>query len=270
MSNFLPPPVGLASAQLTPDLAFAKLRLFQKRSSPKKFMADFKFSCPHCQQHIQADEGYAGMQINCPACHGSLTVPAPATGPATAAPPVRLTIRGSTAAPAAAEAPPPLHQPPSAGTNACPSCGNALARGAVLCTKCGYNLVTRQRTVAGRPAAPGKPQVRSGEPPWYATPWPYLGLVVVLLGVFYALGRQNPAMMLGFVAVTVLYVLTVHIMVLVAAFRESVGTGFLALCIPIYAIYFVFKISENDTLKVLYGFAVVLNIGLRFIGKFAE
>ena len=37
-------------------------------------MADIKFSCPHCQQHIQAESGYAGLQINCPACQGSLLV----------------------------------------------------------------------------------------------------------------------------------------------------------------------------------------------------
>src|SRR5437867_1326190 len=38
-------------------------------------MSDIKFSCPSCQQRIQAEEGYAGMQINCPACNSPLTVP---------------------------------------------------------------------------------------------------------------------------------------------------------------------------------------------------
>ena len=58
-----------------------------------------------------------------------------------------------------------------------------------------------------------------------------------------------------------------HIIVVVAAFRESAGTGFLTLCVPFYALYFVFKMSDNDTLKVLYSVAVLINLVLRFIPK---
>ena len=39
-------------------------------------MAEFKFSCPHCDQHILVDEGYAGVQINCPSCQELIVVPA--------------------------------------------------------------------------------------------------------------------------------------------------------------------------------------------------
>lgn len=229
-------------------------------------MADMKFSCPHCQQHISADAGYAGLQINCPSCNGSLMVPAdPAVAVVESAPapaPGRLSIRST--APAAAP-PPATGAAPAAAGSGCPSCGSALARGAVLCTQCGYNLVTRQRTVAGRPAALGKPSASSGEAPWYLTPWPYVGVVVLLLGIFYLLSRSNPVMMLPFLGVAVLYMLTVHIIVIVAAFKESVTTGLLTLCIPIYALYFVFKVNENDSLKILYGIAILLNIALRFL-----
>jgi DNA-directed RNA polymerase subunit RPC12/RpoP len=244
-------------------------------------MAEMKFECPHCQQHIQADDGYAGMQINCPACNGALMVPGslPAPAPAAAPPPAlsaqppvpsRLSIRVTTPASAPAEAPAAPAPQTGSTAGACPSCGSALPRGAVLCTHCGYNLVTRQRTVAGKPAALGRPKAPSGEAPWYLTPWPYVGVVVLLLGTFYLLGRSHPPMMLAFVGLTVLYVLTTHILVLVAAFRESVGTGFLSLCIPFYALYFVFKVSESDTLKVLYGCAILLNIALRVVGAMAE
>jgi Zn finger protein HypA/HybF involved in hydrogenase expression len=34
-------------------------------------MPDIKFACPHCQQHIQAPEGYAGREIACPSCGGA-------------------------------------------------------------------------------------------------------------------------------------------------------------------------------------------------------
>ena len=220
-------------------------------------MADIKFSCPHCQQHIQAEQGYVGTQISCPACNGSMMVPGDATAPS----PVPLSAQ--THAP-----PPPPPEPvaaPRAGSSGCPSCGNALPRGAVLCTQCGYNLITKKRIVAGKPAALGKPKTDQWEVPWYKTAYPYIGLVVVILGILYFLGRENPAMKLAFLGVAGLYVLTAHIIVVVAAFKEGVGTGFLTLCIPFFALYFVFKTSESDMLKLLYGFAVLINIALKFI-----
>lgn len=131
-------------------------------------MANVKFACPHCQQHIEADAGYAGMQIGCPACQGNFVVPG------TPAPP-----------PAAAPAPAAVQAPAATAASGCPSCGGALARGAVICTGCGYNLATRQRTVAGRPAPMGKPGAPQWETPWYKTAYPYLGAVFLILGVLY-------------------------------------------------------------------------------------
>jgi len=119
--------------------------------------------------------------------------------------------------------------------------------------------------VAGKQAALGKPRTQSGEAPWYLTPWPYLGGVVLLVGLFYLLGRQNPVMYLGIAAVLVLYMVTTSILVLVAAFKESVGTGFLTLCVPFYAFYFVFKVSDNDTLKILYGFNILIGVSVRVL-----
>jgi len=224
-------------------------------------MADIKFSCPHCQQHIQAEDSYGGTQIACPSCNGGLIIPgAPAA-------PTRVSLRVSAeTAPAQTQA--SVSAPTSdAAASVCPSCSAALPRGAILCINCGYNLKTGQRMVAGRPAAPGKPSSDQWETPWYKTAYPYVGLLVVALGLFYLLGRGNPAMMLAFVGTAVLYSLTIHIIVIVAAFRESAGTGFLTLCIPFYAIYFVFKVSDNDTLKILYGVAVLVELSLGLIDK---
>ncbi len=223
-------------------------------------MADIKFSCPHCQQHIQAEQAYAGMQINCPACNGTMMVPGQRAAPA----PIPVSFQQAAAPPPPPSTPEPASAP-RPGTAACPSCGNALPRGAVLCTQCGYNLVTRQRTVAGRPAALGKPAKVQYESAWYQTAYPYIGLVVVVLAILYYLGRENPAMNQAFVGFALLYVLTVHIIVVVAAFRESVGTGFLTLCIPFYALYFVFKVSDSDALKLLYSTAIVVNLTVRFL-----
>jgi len=70
-------------------------------------MAEFKFSCPQCGQHIQCDTGYVGAQINCPACQQSIVVPqaphsaaAPPAMPAPPPVPVGLATRQSTMTPA--------------------------------------------------------------------------------------------------------------------------------------------------------------------------
>jgi hypothetical protein len=39
-------------------------------------MADIKFSCPHCNQHITCDELWGGHQLQCPGCQGGIIVPA--------------------------------------------------------------------------------------------------------------------------------------------------------------------------------------------------
>jgi len=192
------------------------------------------------------------MQINCPACHRVFVVPGTVAPAATRAP---------------AAAPPPVPAPLQAAptSSACPSCGAVLGRGTVLCTHCGYNLVTRQRVAAGRPAAPGKPGAPQHGAAWYKTPYPYVGALAVILGALYYFGQGNPVLMLAFLGVAALYTLGVHIVVVVVAFKDGIGTGFLTLCIPFYALYFVFKVHENDTLKVLYAVAILINIILRFI-----
>ncbi|MEY4384749.1 MAG: hypothetical protein RLY20_32 [Verrucomicrobiota bacterium] len=227
-------------------------------------MAEFKFACPHCQQHIAATEAYCGLQIQCPSCNGNLIVPgtpaAPAPAPS-APPPVPAPQPGGMriARPSEPAAPPAQTGP------ACPSCRTPMPRGAVLCTSCGYNTVTRQRVRTGSAAAA---IASSGEAKWYQTPWPYIGLTVVLIGLFYALGKVNPAFYLGIAGTLGIYFLVVEILMLISAFKEGVGTGLLCLCIPIYALYYVFKVSENDTLKILYGFNVIIWIALKFIGAF--
>src|SRR5437588_9001027 len=36
-----------------------------------------KFSCPHCGQSIEADEGWVGHSVDCPSCGQSFVVRAP-------------------------------------------------------------------------------------------------------------------------------------------------------------------------------------------------
>ena len=209
---------------------------------PENLMADLKFACPHCQQHIQAPEGYAGMQISCPTCHGVLLVPEP-----TPLPPSR-----------GASLPVP---PPPARSAVCPSCEQPLPRGAMLCLNCGYNTITRQRTLPGRAAIPAQRRDASREPPWYLTPYPYVGALLVVLALLYYLGRENRQFMLAFMGIAGLYYLATHILIAVYAFRhEGITYGLVTLCIPFVAFYYVLRVCDNDTLRVLYGLAVAIFI----------
>ena len=64
-------------------------------------MAEFKFSCPHCDQHILVDAGYAGVQINCPACLKLITVPEAPGAAQPPPPPVPAAQRPAARSPAA-------------------------------------------------------------------------------------------------------------------------------------------------------------------------
>jgi hypothetical protein len=38
-------------------------------------MSEFKFECPHCQQHLACDEQFSGRQIQCPGCNHLIRIP---------------------------------------------------------------------------------------------------------------------------------------------------------------------------------------------------
>jgi outer membrane lipoprotein-sorting protein len=103
-------------------------------------MADFKFSCPGCGQHIQCDTGYAGAQINCPSCQKTIVVPqAPRSAAAPTAPPQAPRPAAAPAAPYIAP-PPPV---PPAVTN--------------LATKQNTMIPPPGKRFAGAPSLTGAP-----------------------------------------------------------------------------------------------------------------
>jgi hypothetical protein len=98
-------------------------------------MAELKFSCPHCGQHIQCDELWGGHQIQCPACHGDLTVPAQVSAPTPmAAPPPAPPARPSSQ-PAAPRRP---LAPPQTGKMGRPLKVALIAVVAIVCGVGGY------------------------------------------------------------------------------------------------------------------------------------
>ncbi len=127
-------------------------------------MAEIKFSCPSCNQHIKCDELWVGHQIQCPACQNNLTVPQVQAAPAPAPKPVVRTVahqpHGS-----AAQGPPP---PPSGQSKLAlgrPNQGEAAETGA----KSGpvfRNYMAGQKKKSGGPMK-----------------WVGIGAAVVVLGV---------------------------------------------------------------------------------------
>ncbi len=88
---------------------------------------------------------------------------------------------------------------------------------------------------------------------------------MVLLVATYFMAPGNPVMALAFLALLLLYLVGIYITTAVFAFiDDGAGKGFLCLCIGIYAVYYVTKISERSYLKVLYGIAAVLGLAARF------
>ena len=88
-------------------------------------MPDIKFSCPHCDQHLEAPDDMGGEQIECPSCRMMIGIPE-----------ATVTKRLARKKPQAA-----LSTPRALGL-ICPNCNAELPVGAVLCVQCGHDLRT--------------------------------------------------------------------------------------------------------------------------------
>ena len=74
-------------------------------------MSEFKFTCPNCDQHIAADEGWSGAHIQCPKCQSQIVVPRMAVAALATAPPSPAISAPASPTPAPA---PPLAPPVAA------------------------------------------------------------------------------------------------------------------------------------------------------------
>ena len=46
-----------------------------KTIKSRKAISEILIDCPHCEQRMQGEDGYRGMQINCPSCNNLFLVP---------------------------------------------------------------------------------------------------------------------------------------------------------------------------------------------------
>ena len=93
-------------------------------------MADIRFKCSGCDQVLEAPEDMAGVEIACPSCNANLTIPVP-SAPEKQAPVADVQSPLARAIDEAVSA-------DEAGTK-CPSCGEKMESGSVLCLGCGFH-----------------------------------------------------------------------------------------------------------------------------------
>jgi len=173
-----------------------------------------KFSCPYCEQHIEADSSFAGTQIACPSCQENFMVALSQTDVA----PAKIMSDDVTKRP----------------TDGCPSCGVALPRGAVICTNCGLNKATGKQMVKGRPRLPNNPAI---ELIWYRTAYPYIGAVLVILGILALLGRSNKDIDFAAILLLLIYLFAVRIILIREAYEWGLFHAFLIFFIPSYVVF---------------------------------
>jgi hypothetical protein len=135
-------------------------------------MSEFKFSCPNCQQNIQATSEYSGHEINCPSCQTLLVVPPAPDAPAAPAPSgSRLTKAASTphaqpsaSATAAASfyaAKPARKKKPKAGLIV----GLSLGAAAVVAAICFWPQLMKKVSHEGQAAAAAEQAATNAPPP---------------------------------------------------------------------------------------------------------
>ncbi len=136
-------------------------------------------------------------------------------------------------------------------SQSCLSCGYPLAAGAVICTRCGFNVQSGRalKVKVKKEKAPREGSM-FGETATALLRSPFvvsmmvLAILATLLVIVYASG--SPAAALAFVGFATLFLFTSYIVVLVVAFIEGFVQGLLTLCIPAYVFYFVFFVTDNQ------------------------
>jgi len=97
-------------------------------------MSEYTFTCPHCNQHLEASQEVLGQTVQCPSCKGQITIPKPVAQPQV----VRIA------------APPPMPRGPEI-PQTCLLCGRGkhmndvrTLYGHLVCKKCYYSFANRR------------------------------------------------------------------------------------------------------------------------------
>ena len=145
----------------------------------------------------------------------------------------------------------------------CTSCGNPMADSDVICMNCGFNTKSGLAMPVKVKKAPRDGSSTSEKATaMLRSPFIVSMAIMVIIGtllvIVYASGSVEVALALAlFVSV---FLIATTIFVLVLAFMEGVGQGFLTLCIPFYIIYFVFFVTDNQWARWLFVVSLVIRV----------
>ena len=205
-------------------------------------MSDFKFSCPHCDQHIACDQSYYGVQINCPTCSASIKVPmgykpAPSPSSNVAGPtlaqsaPVRTALRG--ALPMGFQR--KLHSPSTPRGKSGFTTGRAPVSS--------MDAISKDKSMSFREKLSAK--FGAPQPKWF---WGVAGLLFLLSLV--GLAEPSGIAFLVFFIILFLLGLAIWLMHAVDAFRNSsLRRGLFVLLLPGYLGRYVHKHCTNLLLR---------------------
>ncbi len=151
----------------------------------------------------------------------------------------------------------PLSATAAAASVMCPGCGSTLPPGARICVSCGLDIATgkkKKMAKARKAKAKGGGSASSGEG-IVSQSW-FLGACATVFFVVFALiARGNPDMEVAYSGVAMLFAAGIGIWVLISAFGESTTHGILCLCLPIYSLYYVLAVNNDNRLKLAYAAA---------------
>lgn len=208
-------------------------------------------------------------RYTCKACFDAMTQKAAAPKPAARVAPKPVPV--ADAADDAAVMAALLESAPPALTETCPSCGNGMAGGTVICTICGYNKETGK--AVGVKVLKAPKEKRAGGPRISLSMSPMMTFLICL-GVFGApavLLISAPDLLLPAQAVSALFGLCVGVWTLVQGFRTAVVTGVILLVtaliplVNLYWLYFVFSVNDNGHLKAAWGASLISGVVMVFL-----
>lgn len=156
----------------------------------------------------------------------------------------------------------PAQQQQAGPMRTCLNCKQPMSADAVVCMQCGYNAQTgrkmKTRTIKTR-------QPKEKKESRLAQSGAQGALVAFVLGTIVAVGLtvgawNNVNMLMVAGGVLGLFSFVSGIAIIVTAFMDSIAQGFLTMCIPFYAIYWVFFRSENFGIMALFGLNIVVTV----------
>ncbi len=124
--------------------------------------------------------------------------------------------------------------------------------------------------IASRSDAPAAPAYEDREfnfklPEFIKLPWFTFAVPALILYLLFDHARGNPGSAAAFLVPQFLFSMVVGIIILVEAFRDGIGTGFLTLCLPFYIFYYVLSVNESPHIKALFAVSMIASTARFFL-----